>query len=117
MAKDAYVARNTLPIRTKGEAARGGVYRLRNDRLPPASFDAASLPFSPRPLLPPLPHPPPPPPPLPSGAGDAFVGGFLSQLVVGKGLNECVRAGHYAANVIIKRSGCSFPDKPAFRWM
>lgn len=49
-----------------------------------------------------------------NGAGDSFVGGFLSQLVQGKPLKECCRAGNYAANVIIQRSGCSFPADPAF---
>ncbi|KAF7466019.1 adenosine kinase isoform X2 [Marmota monax] len=48
------------------------------------------------------------------GAGDAFVGGFLSQLVCDKPLTECIRAGHYAANVIIRRTGCTFPEKPDF---
>ncbi|KAG5083830.1 hypothetical protein JHK84_053868 [Glycine max] len=42
-----------------------------------------------------------------NGAGDAFVGGFLSQLVQEKPIEECVRAGCYAANVIIQRSGCN----------
>ncbi|OVA10108.1 Adenosine kinase [Macleaya cordata] len=49
-----------------------------------------------------------------NGAGDAFVGGFLSQLVQEKPIEECVRAGSYAANVIIQRSGCTYPEKPAF---
>uniref|UniRef100_A0A8C5A1U6 Adenosine kinase n=1 Tax=Gadus morhua TaxID=8049 RepID=A0A8C5A1U6_GADMO len=49
-----------------------------------------------------------------NGAGDAFVGGFLSQLVVESPLEECIRAGHYAANVIIQRVGCTFPEKPDF---
>jgi len=49
-----------------------------------------------------------------NGAGDAFVGGFLSELVQEKALEQCVRAGHYAANVIIRRAGCTFPDKPDF---
>uniref|UniRef100_UPI003AAB3AB8 adenosine kinase isoform X4 n=1 Tax=Centroberyx gerrardi TaxID=166262 RepID=UPI003AAB3AB8 len=49
-----------------------------------------------------------------NGAGDAFVGGFLSELVQDKALDQCVKAGHYAANVIIRRSGCTFPDKPDF---
>lgn len=44
-----------------------------------------------------------------NGAGDAFVGGFLSRLVVGAPMAECVRAGHWAAREIIQRSGCSFP--------
>ncbi|KAJ6901840.1 hypothetical protein NC651_019577 [Populus alba x Populus x berolinensis] len=34
--------------------------------------------------------------------GDAFVGGFLSQLVQEKPIEDCVRAGCYAANVIIQ---------------
>eukprot|EP00884_Botryococcus_braunii_P014635 jgi/Botrbrau1/23172/Bobra.0041s0023.1 len=52
-----------------------------------------------------------------NGAGDAFVGGFLSQLVVGKELPECVRAGNYAANVVIQRSGATVPDFPeGFVW-
>lgn len=51
-----------------------------------------------------------------NGAGDAFVGGFLSQLVCGKGMEECCRAGNFAANTIIQRSGCTFPDTPTFDW-
>lgn len=52
-----------------------------------------------------------------NGAGDAFVGGFLSQLVAGKGIAEACRAGNYAANVVIQRSGCTLPKEPAgFSW-
>ena len=52
-----------------------------------------------------------------NGAGDAFVGGFLSQLVAGKEVAECVRAGHYAAGVIVQQGGCTFPEKPyGFAW-
>lgn len=40
--------------------------------------------------------------------------GFLSQLVQGKEVGECVRCGNYAANVIIQRSGCTYPDQPDF---
>ncbi|XP_053306982.1 adenosine kinase isoform X1 [Spea bombifrons] len=50
-----------------------------------------------------------------NGAGDAFVGGFLSQLVSEKPLEECVRAGHYSANVVIRRAGCTLPEKPDFK--
>ncbi|KAM0949869.1 putative adenosine kinase [Dioscorea sansibarensis] len=50
-----------------------------------------------------------------NGAGDAFVGGFLSQLVQEKNIDECVRAGCYAANVVIQRSGCTYPEKPDFK--
>ena len=49
-----------------------------------------------------------------NGAGDAWVGGFLFGLVSGKDIPECVRAANYAANVIIQRSGCTYPDKPDF---
>lgn len=79
-----------------------------------------------------------------NGAGDAFVGGkilpvclpryillcrlvlcyrrtplltvigFLSELVQDKPLERCVKAAHYAANVIIRRAGCTFPEKPDF---
>ena len=49
-----------------------------------------------------------------NGAGDAFVGGFLSQLVQGKSIEDCVKAGCYAANVIIQQSGCTYPEKPDF---
>ncbi|KAF6038635.1 adk [Bugula neritina] len=50
-----------------------------------------------------------------NGAGDAFVGGFLSQLIQKHPIPECVRCGNYAANVIIKRAGCTFPLKPDFQ--
>ncbi|XP_022841728.1 adenosine kinase 2-like isoform X1 [Olea europaea var. sylvestris] len=50
-----------------------------------------------------------------NGAGDAFVGGFLSQLVQEKPIEDCVKAGCYAANVIIQRSGCTYPEKPDFK--
>ncbi|XP_047958772.1 adenosine kinase 2-like isoform X2 [Salvia hispanica] len=50
-----------------------------------------------------------------NGAGDAFVGGFLSQLVLGRPIEDCVKAGCYAANVIIQRSGCTYPVKPDFK--
>jgi adenosine kinase len=42
-----------------------------------------------------------------NGAGDAFVGGFLSQLVSGKenDMDACVKAGHWAARYIIQTSG------------
>lgn len=49
-----------------------------------------------------------------NGAGDAFVGGFLSQLVQGGSIVDCIRAANYAANYIIQQSGCQIPDKPNF---
>ena len=51
-----------------------------------------------------------------NGAGDAFVGGFLSQLVCGRSIEDCVRAGSYAASVIIQMPGCTFPSLPEFYW-
>ncbi|CAN0226198.1 unnamed protein product [Discosporangium mesarthrocarpum] len=46
-----------------------------------------------------------------NGAGDAFVGGFLAQLIKGEPLDKCVQAGHWASRVIIQRSGCTFPEE------
>ncbi|XP_047031942.1 adenosine kinase-like [Helicoverpa zea] len=43
-----------------------------------------------------------------NGAGDAFTGGFLSQVVRGKSFKDCVNCGIYAAGYIIQQSGCSF---------
>mmetsp|Transcript_21902 Transcript_21902/g.35489 ORF Transcript_21902/g.35489 Transcript_21902/m.35489 type:complete len:349 (-) Transcript_21902:133-1179(-) len=51
-----------------------------------------------------------------NGAGDAFVGGFLSQYVTGKEISECCRAGNYGANAVIQESGCKFPPVPKFQW-
>ncbi|GMR47907.1 hypothetical protein PMAYCL1PPCAC_18102, partial [Pristionchus mayeri] len=49
-----------------------------------------------------------------NAAGDAFVGGFLSQFIQGKGDIECVKAGNYAASEIIKQHGCTFPPQCKF---
>jgi len=49
-----------------------------------------------------------------NGAGDSFVGGFLSRYVQGKSLEESVAAGHYCAYECIRRNGCTFPPKPNF---
>lgn len=40
-----------------------------------------------------------------NGAGDAFVGGFLSQLIQDKPIADCVKAGHWAARYVIQQSG------------
>lgn len=47
-----------------------------------------------------------------NGAGDAFCGGFMSQYVQGKPLEACIAAGNYVANVVIQRSGPTYPDTP-----
>lgn len=46
-----------------------------------------------------------------NGAGDAFVGGFLASLALGKSTEDCVKCGIWAATEIIQRSGCTFPEK------
>lgn len=51
-----------------------------------------------------------------NGAGDAFVGGFLSQLLLGKELSECCRGGNYSANYIIQTAGTQFSGPPSFDW-
>jgi adenosine kinase len=45
-----------------------------------------------------------------NGAGDAFVGGFLSHYIQGKSFESCSRAGNWAASVIIQNVGCTYPD-------
>ncbi|KAG1700855.1 hypothetical protein DVH05_011741 [Phytophthora capsici] len=50
-----------------------------------------------------------------NGAGDAFVGGFISRLALGLPLEECVNAGHWAAQVVLARSGCTFPENCEFQ--
>jgi adenosine kinase len=49
-----------------------------------------------------------------NGAGDAFVGGFMSELIKGSDIAKCVEAGHYAASVIIKTSGTVLIGEPSF---
>ncbi|XP_076821070.1 adenosine kinase-like isoform X2 [Clavelina lepadiformis] len=50
-----------------------------------------------------------------NGAGDAFVGGFLAQLVQGHSVAKCVEGGHFAAHIIIQRSGCTTPGVCEFK--
>ena len=49
-----------------------------------------------------------------NGAGDSFVGGFLSQIAQDKDITVAVKAGTYLSQQIIQRSGCTFPDKNEF---
>lgn len=46
-----------------------------------------------------------------NGAGDAFVGGFLAELIRDRDLDECIRGANYAANYIIRQSGCTLPSQ------
>lgn len=50
-----------------------------------------------------------------NGAGDAFVGGFLSQYIQDQPLDRCVQAAVWAAQRIIQRSGFSLPPQCDFR--
>lgn len=45
-----------------------------------------------------------------NGAGDSFVGGFLSQLYLNKSIDQCVMAGCKLSREVVKRSGCTFPE-------
>lgn len=51
-----------------------------------------------------------------NGAGDAFVGAFISQHILGRSLSDCVHAGHTVAQIIIRQSGVVFPNhlRPQF---
>ncbi|KAG7209997.1 hypothetical protein KM043_011582 [Ampulex compressa] len=44
-----------------------------------------------------------------NGAGDAFVGGFLAQLIQGKSIDTCIKCGIWAATEIVQKSGSSDP--------
>ena len=44
-----------------------------------------------------------------NGAGDAFLGGFLSQYMAGKSFEACCKAGNDIAGIIIRNVGCTFP--------
>ena len=43
-----------------------------------------------------------------NGAGDSFLGGYISQLIQDKNINECCKIGNKAAGVVIRNVGCSF---------
>lgn len=46
-----------------------------------------------------------------NGAGDAFVGGFLSQFIVERSLEECIKCGLWSASVSLQHVGCNFEHK------
>nr|XP_032519283.1 adenosine kinase [Danaus plexippus plexippus] len=50
-----------------------------------------------------------------NGAGDAFTGGFLSQMVFGKSWETCIKCGIYTATHIIQHSGCTFSGDSNFK--
>ncbi|KAJ8949241.1 hypothetical protein NQ318_022754 [Aromia moschata] len=45
-----------------------------------------------------------------TGAGDAFVGGFIAGLCIDKSLKDCAQIGCDAAYHIIKQRGCTLPN-------
>jgi adenosine kinase len=49
-----------------------------------------------------------------NGAGDAFVGGFLSQFLNDKSIEDSIKAGNFAASDILKHSGCTFDKSLEF---
>lgn len=49
-----------------------------------------------------------------NGAGDAFVGGFMSQLYQDAPIEACISAGIHLSGEVVKRSGCTFPS--TFEW-
>ncbi|KAI9341951.1 Ribokinase-like protein [Obelidium mucronatum] len=51
-----------------------------------------------------------------NGAGDAFTGGYLAAYVLGKDVDECVRAGQYVASKVIQQSGPTYPKVKNFEF-
>lgn len=49
-----------------------------------------------------------------NGAGDAFTGGFIAQMVLGAPYTTCVRCGIYTATHVIQHSGCTFSGDSNF---
>ncbi|ORZ37785.1 Ribokinase-like protein [Catenaria anguillulae PL171] len=50
-----------------------------------------------------------------NGAGDAFVGGFLAELAQERDIDTCIKAGMWAAHIVIQQSGPVYPkniEKP-----
>jgi len=46
-----------------------------------------------------------------NGAGDAYVGGFLAAMAKGASIPECFASAAYCAWVVIRRVGCTLPEK------
>ena len=49
-----------------------------------------------------------------NGAGDSFLGGFLSEYLKGSPIYECCKIGTEAASVILRNVGCTFPKNMKF---
>ena len=50
-----------------------------------------------------------------NGAGDAFLGGFLSEYMKGSGIYDCCKNGINTSTIILKNVGCTFPKKMKFK--
>eukprot|EP00347_Sterkiella_histriomuscorum_P023643 403333888 len=46
-----------------------------------------------------------------NGAGDSFVGGFLSQIALDKEFQSALKAGAYCSKLVLQQVGCNFPEK------
>ncbi len=49
-----------------------------------------------------------------NGAGDSFLGGFLSEYIKGSSLYDCCKIGTEASSVILRNVGCTFPKNFKF---
>ena len=49
-----------------------------------------------------------------NGAGDSFLGGFLSEYLKGSPIYECCKIGTEAASVVLRNVGCTFPKNMKF---
>ncbi len=50
-----------------------------------------------------------------NGCGDSLVGGFMCEYLKGSDLKTCLKAGQYAAYVVLQNIGCTYPEKPDFK--
>ena len=51
-----------------------------------------------------------------NGAGDSFVGAFMSAIAQGKDAETAVKAGIWLSTQVIQRSGCAFPETNTFTY-
>ncbi|TNV81340.1 hypothetical protein FGO68_gene11032 [Halteria grandinella] len=46
-----------------------------------------------------------------NGAGDSFVGGFLSKIALGQNVESAVKGGMWCSRQVLQQVGCNFPDE------
>lgn len=49
-----------------------------------------------------------------TGAGDAFLGGFLAMYMDGRELDFCIKCGIYCASECVQQTACSLPKNMTF---